>query len=338
MILCVSTFFIGLGGLIESVSARFKSDERALEIMRLARQAIGGEDNIKAMQSLTITGKASKTFEFDDVARVERGEWELNLQLPNKLNKLLKIETENNVGSTNSQQTFEKKVDVVIVRKGDGTETVTGSTDSPRTVTIVKKGEGGNVITEDEVNTSGQVRRVAVNENSSANAENFHRNELFRTMISLFLTPPQGTDAEYIYAGEQNVDGTNCEIVQVNSNGASVKLFLNKSSHIPVMMSYTDMKPFVFRINPSETSTDTNQRQTVTLNKVEMQTGEFQIKFSDYRSAGGFQLPFKWTQTIDGKADETIEVSAYEINPANIADKFQRLPQKVTITTEKPNQ
>ena len=59
MILCVSTFFVGLGGLVESVSASFKSDERALEIMRLARQAIGGEQNIKAMQALTIKGKAS---------------------------------------------------------------------------------------------------------------------------------------------------------------------------------------------------------------------------------------------------------------------------------------
>ena len=55
----------------------------------------------------------------------------------------------------------------------------------------------------------------------------------------------------------------------------------------------------------------------------EMQTGEFQVKFSDYRSVGGLQLPFKWTQTVDGKADETVEISNYEINPANITEKFR---------------
>ena len=64
--------------------------------------------------------------------------------------------------------------------------------------------------------------------------------------------------------------------------------------------------------------------------------GEYQVKFSDYCTISGLQLPFKWTQTIDGKADETVEVSAYEINPANIADKFKQQPQKIMIRTEKP--
>lgn len=35
-ILCVSVFFIGLGGLINQVGAKFKSDERALEIIKQA--------------------------------------------------------------------------------------------------------------------------------------------------------------------------------------------------------------------------------------------------------------------------------------------------------------
>lgn len=52
------------------------------------------------------------------------------------------------------------------------------------------------------------------------------------------------------------------------------------------------------------------------------------IKFSDYRSVGGVQLPFKWTQ-----ADETFDVTNYEINPANIGEKFQN--QKVMVRTKK---
>ena len=45
-ILCVTVFFIGLGGLVEKVAAGFKSDERALAIIKQARAAIGGEANI----------------------------------------------------------------------------------------------------------------------------------------------------------------------------------------------------------------------------------------------------------------------------------------------------
>ena len=43
-ILCVSVFFIGLGSLAEKAGARFKSDPRALEIIKQARQAIGVAD------------------------------------------------------------------------------------------------------------------------------------------------------------------------------------------------------------------------------------------------------------------------------------------------------
>ncbi len=333
MILCVSTFFVGLGGLVESVGANFKSDERALEIMRLARQAIGGEANIKTMQALTIKGKASKTFDFDNNARLERGDWELNLQLPNKISKMLKIETENIVGGA-TNQTFERKVDVVIVKK-DGeviTEDVQG--DSPQKVIIVKKDEGGNVITEDIVGTENAPRIVR---GERVNAESHQRNDFFRTMMSLFLTTPNGVDAEYTFVGEQNVDGTNCEIVQVNSGAASVKLFINKSTHLPVMMSYTDAKPMIFTFTAKQDNPNENQVQKVTVNRAEMPTGEFQVKFSDYRTVNGVQLPYKWTQTIDNKADETIEVSSYELNPANIADKFNQQPQKtVMIRTEKP--
>jgi len=351
MILCVSTFFVGLGSLVESVGARFKSDERALEIMRQARQAIGGEQNIKAMQALTIKGKATKSFAFDTNLLTESGDWELNLQLPNKMSKMLKIETENISGSTNST-VLDKKVDVVVVRRADGTGTETVTSDSPKKVTVVTKDENGNVITEEERLISGDSVKVVNGGEWREQAENMQRNDLFRTMLSLFLTPPQGVDVAYIYAGETTIDGTVCEIVQISGNGSSVKLFINKSTHLPVMMSYTEVKPMIFTFTPradgnaqevqgqkiivQKSDIQTVQGEKITMSSTEAQTGEFQVKFSDYRTVNGLQLPFKWTQTVDGKADETIQVSAYEFNPANIAEKFKELPQRIMIRTEKP--
>ena len=58
---------------------------------------------------------------------------------------------------------------------------------------------------------------------------------------------------------------------------------------------------------------------------------EFQLKFSDFRATGGLQLPFKWTQTIAGKDDEVFDITSYEINPANIADKFKEEPTQVFV-------
>jgi len=65
---------------------------------------------------------------------------------------------------------------------------------------------------------------------------------------------------------------------------------------------------------------------------------EFQIRFSDYRAMNGVLLPQRWTQTVGGIADETIDITSYEINPVNIAEKFQNLPPKVMIRTERNGQ
>ncbi len=331
MVLCVSTFFLGLGGLIENVGARFKSDERALEIMRLGRQAIGGDANINAVQSLSVKGKITKTLNFGDETRTETGDWELNLQSPNKISKMVKLGA--GVGSGGEQ--LERKVNVIVVRKGDAANSVIDENGSSEKVTIIKK--GGEPMPNEEAAGNPKIRRQIITENVNGDVGNSHGDELFRTMLFLLLTTPQNTDANYIYAGDATIDGVNCEIVQVNAGGGSVKLFFDKSTHFPVMANYTGAKPMVFRVNKNEANADGKQNVMVFANaKGTVQTGEFQIKFADYRNVNGVQMPYKWTQTIDGGADETIDVASYEVNPPNIAEKFKNEPQKIMIRTKKP--
>ena len=63
------------------------------------------------------------------------------------------------------------------------------------------------------------------------------------------------------------------------------------------------------------------------------ETAEFQIKYSDFRAVGGVQLPYKWTQTVGDQPSETVDVTSYEINPANIGDKFK--DQKIIVRQQK---
>jgi hypothetical protein len=346
MILCVATFFIGLGGLVESVGARFKSDERALELVRLARLAIGVEQALNNVRSLTISGRATKTFDFGAGARTEQGDWELNLQMPDKFSKMVKMRHESGDGSEKIEN---KQVDVIVVNPVELKEKVALPTEeggnkkqvfvmkrgeSEGDKVIVRKGEGDNVILKGE---GGNVERKVIFDKTAGGAE-FHHNELFRTTLFLFLTPPQGTDVSYTYAGEGNVDGANCDIIIAASNGANVKLYLDKTSHLPVMMTYQAPKMFMIKIKKDEAKADTNGDVKVfTKEKLPApELAEFQVKFSDFRSVGGLQLPHRWTQTVGGKDDETIDITGYEINPANIDAKFKEMPNKVFFRTTKP--
>ena len=62
-----------------------------------------------------------------------------------------------------------------------------------------------------------------------------------------------------------------------------------------------------------------------------MAKAEITMKFSDFRDAGGVQLPYRWTTTIGDKTSDIFDVSSYDINPANIAEKFAGQEIKVRM-------
>jgi hypothetical protein len=334
-ILCVAVFFIGLGGLIQDAGARFKSDERALELIRQARTAIGGDTAINNVRSLSMAGNVTKTFNFDGTDRTGQGELEINLQFPNQFAKMMRLRR---VGDANGEKSGEvrKEVNVVVLEKGAGDRVKFNQRIVPNGengVIVMKKGDGEKIMSTDKT-ADGKLKRIVTDENVDiVRAGNFHQTEMFRTALALLLTAPPNADVTFIYAGEGDVDGNPCDIVDARNGDSTMKLFLDKSSHLPRMISFQGHKPLIIRVNKDEAKTETKVRTFERrLEKPEMV--EFQIRFSDYRAVGGVLLPHRWSQTVGGSADETIDVTNYEINPANIAEKFQNTPPKVLIRTE----
>jgi len=162
------------------------------------------------------------------------------------------------------------------------------------------------------------------------------RNDLVRFGLSLLLTPPQGTDVEYASGGEATVKGRPCNVVVATTGGRAYKLFLDAVSNMPVALNYTGFNiPAIMKFTRPVTAPADGGKDVVTFKRVAPESTEFQVVFSDFRSVNGVQLPFHWEQTAGGEADETFDVTSYEINPANIAEKFQQQP-KVMMRMKKP--
>lgn len=358
-ILCISVFFIGLGSLVENAGARFKSDEKALDLIRKARQAIGGDAAVANVRSMTITGKSTHTFKINGEERTEQGETEIALQLPDKLMKMIKIGHDDGTG--NGEKTVSRQVDVVVVGKGEGGGSGIGAEPGGKTI-IIKKGDG----TTEELKTDGE-KTVTISKNGDKTVWNtesgekikldgkhvivdettakehhgkMRQNELLRTTLGLLLSAPEGLDVEYIFAGEANIDGTACNIVEARFGGSAIKLYLGQSSNLPVMMSYEGMRmPKMIRFNKELPPPADGEKDNVVFMKRSHEPGEmaeFQVKFSDYRSVGGVSFPYRWTTSVNGKSDEVFDVTNYEINPANIAEKFKN--QKLMVRTKTPQQ
>jgi len=367
-VLFVTVFCMGLGALVEKAGARFKSDERALALIKQARIAIGGEQSIADVRSMIIKGNTAITFKSKDGARTESGETEIAMQLPDKLSKMVKIGRHEG-----AEGALGEKHDVIIVRGGEGHGQAVPGTPGEKKIVIKKIGENGENVEIEKVvtgeakegewttsdgkkmilrsKTPGDAEAVVVNGSGERHKrvlldktvgpggmEGHRQNELLRTALSLLLTAPEGMDVSFTFVGEGDVDGTGCNIVNAEFAGSNVKLFLSKTSSLPVMVSYAGHaipNVMFFRTKePAAGAGEPAKADVVFTRKLDApEMAEVQVRFADYRSVNGVQLPHKWTTSIGGQTSEVFDVTGYELNPANIAEKFQN--QKTFVRMKK---
>lgn len=360
--------FVSIGNIAEKVAAGFKSDEKALTIIKNARIAIGGDAAIGEVKSMVIKGKTSKTIKVDGVERVEQGETEIAFEGPDRLMKIVKM---GNPDGGEGSALIERSVDLVVVGKNDGPaktivlegkdgEFITGDgtkviarkvegTPAETKVVVRKKGDTADfVVTGDgnvkEVSTADGKKFTIVQRDSNdgewvteddkkvriskvvAAGHATRDNELLRTMLSLLLTAPEGMDVAYTFAGETDVEGFAANAVDASFGGATVKLFFDRSTNLPLGMSYVGTPaPIVLKMKRAarEPVAEVEKKDVVFHRTVAIETGvQTFVRFADYRSTNGVQLPYRWTTSYAGKQAEVFEIATYEVNPANIAEKF----------------
>lgn len=337
-----SVFFVGLGEIFDSVGAKFKSDAKALEIISKARQAIGGDAAIAGVRSIVIKGQTTHTLRMNGTERVEQGETEIAFQLPNQMMKMVKIGK-----GDGTEGSAIKSHDVIVIGKGDGT-VIEGNdgelTTSDGKKVIVRKMQGSDATFKSADGKtfdikiapgSGEVsetvtadgKELKIMRNASAEAHSGARqNELLRTTLSLLVSAPEGMDVSYTFVTEGNIDGVAVNTVDASFAGATYRLHFDRTSNFPVGMSYKGHAPV-----------EGNKKVMVFTKTIDAsEQAENFVRFGDYRSMNGVQLPYKWTISVAGQVTEVFDVVSYEVNPANIADRFSG--QTVKVRMAKPVQ
>lgn len=298
--------------------------ERALELLGQARAAIGGESAINSIQNLSLKGKVRKLIQLPGQPERElNGEFEMSMVLPDRLMKMERLKF--------------------------------GEAGDARTPAI----EGQEVKVRDF-----KVKVIRGEENAAMQNEmrQHEHAEIARYMLGLLLTPPPSLKAAYNYAGEGDVTGTRCDIIEVSGeSGFALKLYLDKSSHLPLMMSYqgslpripfnkiirgdgpvnieedadenihfrqqgeaSEDAPDVIIIRKGKDNEAPAEGRKFTLPVPPPENAEIQIRFSDFRSVGGVLLPHTLTQTVNGQVDTIWTVEKYEINSPTINEKFSK--------------
>lgn len=300
-----------------SVAGTFGRDNasatRAEEVLKQARAAVGGESKIGGVRGLSIKGKFRRVMGEREMS----GEREFDLLLPDKY---MRTETLVMPGMATS---------ITNSRAISGSEFWSSGGGARGGMVFVMRSDGKEPTAEDKANADREQARQM-------------RIELARYVLALLLTPTPEFPLEFSYFGEATADDGSADVIDATGpEGFAARLFLDKQTHLPLMLSYRAPKPRVVTMmqggprgggaaagahggkTPEELLKEA-QAKMKEQGEAKPEEVEMQLRFSDYKESGGLLLPHRIASGPDGETNEEWEIKSYSVNPQFKADKFQK--------------
>ena len=278
-------------------------DARAQEILKQARQAIGGDEQLQKIQALQINGQYRRMFG----ERQMGGEREISIALPNKY----LVEDAMNAGGLSTA--------MINTRALNGDKAWSGSSAGGGGMIFRMTGPGGQQASPEQI--EAMQRRI-------------YSAEFTRYLLATILTPPPSLAVDYKYVGESEVEDAQADVIDISGpDNFAVRVFFDKTSHMPLLLSYRGPKPRVMTMTRQAGSTkpeDLKKAREEAEKKLETQAPapreevDFYIRLTDHKKVGGLMLPHKLTFLTDNEVSEEFEISKYQLNPPFKADRFEK--------------
>jgi hypothetical protein len=290
-------------GLLAGTSRASLGDEkaRAEELLAQARAALGGEAKLKAVQSLTATGQLRQVIGTDDGQEQVQGDIQFDLLLPDKY----------------------KRTETTTM--GDGMAEITrisGINGDQAFLDAHASGGGGMVI----------VRPGPTDPKATAMQSRALRKELARQLLSWLLITPDSLPLEYSYAGEAETKDGKADAIDVKGpDDFAVRLFLDKQTHRPMLLSYRGPQPRVGMVRrqmggPEDADKQRKEIESKAASQMDQPPpmADIEIYFADYRAEDGILMPHRITRAVNGQFSEEWELKKFKINPPLKADLFKK--------------
>jgi len=280
-------------------------DARAQEILKQARQAIGGDEQLQKIQSLQINGQYRRMFG----DRQMGGDREISISLPNKY----LVEDAMNAGGLSTA--------LINFRGLNGDKPFSGNS-----------GGGGGMV----FRMAGPGGQQASPEQMEEIQKRIYTAEFSRYLLAIILTPPPSLAVEYKYAGESDVEDAQADVIDVSGpNKFAVRVFFDKKNHMPLLLSYRGPKPRIMTMQRPAGSgaakpEDVAKAREEAEKKMHAEAPaipeevDFYIRMTDYKKVGGVMVPHKLTFLTENEVSEEFEISKYQLNPQFKADRFEK--------------
>ena len=280
------------------------ADSRAQEVLKQAREAIGGEEQLQKVQGLNINGQYRRTFG----DRQMEGEREVSISLPNKY----LVEDAMNAGGHSLAMTNTRGLN------GDRAWNA-------------NSGGGGMVF-----RVAGPGGQNMTPEQMEAGLRRIYGAEFSRYLLAIMLTAPPSLAVDYKYAGESEVEDAQADVIEVTAaDNFSIRIFFDKKSHLPLLLSYRGPKPRVMTMtrqggDAARSPEDIKKAREEAEQKMRAEAPaapeqvDFYIRLTEHKKVSGLMLPHKLTFLTENEVSEEFDIKKYEVNPQFKADRFEK--------------
>jgi hypothetical protein len=256
---------------------------KAAAVLAGARQALGGADTLRAVKTLQAAGDVRRS-----VGEMQlEGELELLIEAPGRMRRNEAIGMPGGGTMVRSEVLNGAEVwDDTSQRGGMGGHMV------------MMRGPGGREMSEDEMQ---EMRR------------RMRRADLARYMLAWLLT----TDAPMLHAGVAEAPDGTADVLEVKpAEGAAVRLFIDRQTHRPLMISWTGPQPRMMirrGAGPGAAPNPDQMRREGAADGPPPQA-TFEMRFDDYRAVDGIQLPHLISRAVNGSVNEEWTIKSYKVN------------------------
>jgi hypothetical protein len=268
-------------------------EDQAQALLQQIREALGGEARLKEVQSFSASGPFRRVSDDQE----QSGDIRVDMLLPDKFKQ---SETLSLIAG----------IEIVIV------ETLSGD----QTWTDTQSGGGNAQVM--------MVRRKGSEQQMNTDQLKSLRGNFTRYLLSLFLTPPPNTSIEFVYGGEAEAKDGRADILDLKGDdGFSARLFIDKKTHRPLMISYRDV---VVNMKTTKASGATIRDVDKIVKDAQAkpparQESDIVLHFSEYRAENGILLPHLLSKTVNGQPFEEWKLTNFKINPPELTpQKFEK--------------
>jgi hypothetical protein len=316
---CALVIALAGGGVV-----RAGADRKATEVLAAARKAIG-DKKLDGLKTLVVEASVQRNVNTMQVTSAV----EILLELPDKY---LRSDVSSGPMSMTMNSGF--IVDKVI-RPANATSMAGG-------MMVIRMGPGGPMPTGEKPSPEEQERMDKQMIRSS-------RAEISRLMLGWFATTHPAIAADYTYVGEaESPDGKADVIDAKNADGFNARLFIDRASHLPLMVTYQGPQPRMITaggppqggpgggvgVAPGAERRDLSEeerkkareaaeKQLEELRAQPPALVEFTLFFDDWREVGGIQFPHRIRRASAGTTNEEWTVGRVKVNPTIDPKKFE---------------